>query len=312
MSSPSRYLTQPSGRKERGLRSRDRRRRRTLRPAQGIWLFIITAVLVSSSPQVHAALPSSASTLFAQSVVELLKHAFPNPEVSYLLLDVTTGAVLAQRWENVERPIPPGSLLKPFAALAYGEQHDFKYPALTCRGSATGCWLPRGHGPVDFTSATAYSCNSYFRALTANMTASEVAATATRFGLEAPPAECSGPELAGIGNRWLISPLRLARAYLELSRRRDQPGVRQILEGMAQSAREGTAAEIDRALSSSRALAKTGTAACTHEKRAPGDGFVVALFPADEPQILLMVRVHGVPGSRAAKTAGAMLRQIEE
>jgi len=37
----------------------------------------------------------------------------------------------------------------------------------------------------------------------------------------------------------------------------------------------------------------------------------VVLTPAESPQILLMVRVHGVPGSQAAKTAGQMLRRIE-
>jgi cell division protein FtsI/penicillin-binding protein 2 len=38
----------------------------------------------------------------------------------------------------------------------------------------------------------------------------------------------------------------------------------------------------------------------------------VVLVPADNPQILLMVRVHGVPGAQAAKIAGQMLRRIEE
>jgi len=38
----------------------------------------------------------------------------------------------------------------------------------------------------------------------------------------------------------------------------------------------------------------------------------VALTPPDNPQILLMVRVHGVPGAQAAKTAGQMLRRIED
>jgi cell division protein FtsI/penicillin-binding protein 2 len=103
----------------------------------------------------------------------------------------------------------------------------------------------------------------------------------------------------------------MARAYLEFIRRREQPGVREVLAGMAQSAKHGTGAEVDRALAFPDALVKTGTAPCTHSPRAPGDGFVVVLTPADQPQILLMVRVHGVPGAQAAKTAGQMLRRIE-
>ena len=106
--------------------------------------------------------------------------------------------------------------------------------------------------------------------------------------------------------------LGMAAAYAELMRRREQPGVRQIIEGMEQSAEHGTGAEVDRQLGRADALVKTGTAACTHARRAPGDGFVIALMPVAHPQILLMIRVHGVPGARAATTAGEMLRRIEE
>jgi len=49
------------------------------------------------------------------------------------------------------------------------------------------------------------------------------------FRSEPPPADIAGPALAGLGHRWLIAPLRMPDAYLELARRRDQPGVRQIL-----------------------------------------------------------------------------------
>jgi cell division protein FtsI/penicillin-binding protein 2 len=202
--------------------------------------------------------------------------------------------------------------VKPFTALAYGERHEFKYPAHICRGTITGCWLPRGHGDVDLTSAIAYSCNSYFRMLTADMTAAQVSPTATHFGLQPPATGISGPALAGLGNHWLISPLSMARAYLELIRRRDQPGVHLVLAGMAQSARQGTGAEVDRALPYPDAIVKTGTAACTHHKHASSDGFTVAIAPEDQPRILLMVRVHGVSGAQAARTAGKMLRGIEE
>jgi len=261
------------------------------------------------------------TSLFAQSASQALLRDFPSDDISFLLLDAQTGTVLASRWDHPETPIPLGSLVKPFTALAYGELHEFKYPAHICRGTSSGCWRLRGHGAVDLTSAIAYSCNSYFRVLTANMTAAQIAPTATSFGLQPPAPGISGPTLAGLGdrgsnkhgseNQWLISPLNMARAYLELIRRRDQPGVGLMLSGMEQSARQGTGAEVDRALGRFGALAKTGTAPCTHAKHAPGDGFTIALAPAGRPQIILLVRVHGVPGSQAAKTAGQMLRRIE-
>jgi hypothetical protein len=281
-----------------------------------------------------------ADSLFAQSARQVLHRDFANDDISFLLLDVKSGAVLASQWDHPEKPIPLGSLVKPFVALAYGELHQFKYPTHLCRGTKTGCWRPSGHGPVDLTAAIAYSCNSYFRLLTTNMNAAEVAPVAVRLGLESPASGVSGPALAGldepgaddhavrgrsvdyhsaadhgaeprrVDRQWLISPLNMAHAYLELMRHRGEPGVGLILTGMARSAREGTGAEVDRALYVT-ALAKTGTAACTHPNHAPGDGFTIALAPANQPQVLLLVRVHGVPGAQAAKIAGQMLRDIE-
>ena len=251
------------------------------------------------------------STLFEQSAAQNLTRDFSSPDISFLLLDTQTGAVLTSRWDNPEKPIPVGSLVKPFAALAYGEQHGFHYPVHRCRGTATRCWLPGGHGQIDLTSAIAYSCNSYFRALTATLTSSDLSPTATRFALQLPPFGVSNSALFGVGDHWRISPLNMARAYVELLHRRGQPGVQQILVGMEKSAKQGTGAEVDRALPFPDALVKTGTAPCTHSIHAPGDGFTIALFPANQPKILLMVRVHGVPGAQAAKTAGAMLRRME-
>ena len=251
-------------------------------------------------------------SLFAQSAAEALERNFPSRDISFLLLDASTGNVLAARWEHPDTPIPMGSLFKPFAALAYGEQHEFQYPVHICRGTDTGCWLPRGHGRMNITSAIAQSCNSYFRMLTAGLNSSDVSPTATRFGLETPPRTVAGAQLAGLGDYWRASPLRMARAYVELARNRDQRAVRQILDGMAESARYGTAAAVGRALPSASALAKTGTAACTHLHRSPGDGLVVVLTPGDDPQLLLLVRVHGVPGTQAAQIAAQMLRRIED
>ena len=87
--------------------------------------------------------------------------------------------------------------------------------------------------------------------------------------------------------------------------------MRDVLAGMAESARAGTGQGIGRGFRRTAVLAKTGTAACTHG-RAPGDGFAVALVPADAPTMLLMVRVHGVPGSHAAVTAGQMLQRLQQ
>jgi cell division protein FtsI/penicillin-binding protein 2 len=275
---------------------------------------IVSAPLAATRPLAAAVGENSVarSSLYAQSAAQILQREFTGREVSFFLLDVQTGALLGSRWDDADRPIPLGSLLKPFIALAYGEEHQFRYPTHVCRGDAGGCWLPRGHGEINITDAIADSCNSYFRMLSAGMTSADVIPSARKLGLDPPSPELSGPDLIGVGNRWLVSPLHMAGAYLELNRRRDQAGVREVVAGMAQSARQGTGAEVDHALKHSSALVKTGTAACTHHEQAPGDGFVVALVPAENPELLLMVRVHGVPGAKAALTAGRMLSRIEE
>jgi cell division protein FtsI/penicillin-binding protein 2 len=50
-------------------------------------------------------------------------------------------------------PVPVGSLVNPFIALAYAQQHNFPHPTYFCDGTGDGCWLPRGHGQVDISAA---------------------------------------------------------------------------------------------------------------------------------------------------------------
>lgn len=267
------------------------------------------ADMQSAEPQGQDAAPT---TLFSQSAVRILDREFQDPGISYLLFDARTGVLLSSRWEDAERPIALGSLVKPFTAFAYAEAHDFAYPKHVCRGEAGGCWRIHPHGELDIVSAIAVSCNSYFRALAANLKGDELLPTAARFGLDAPNPELTGDSLMGLGEQWRISPLHMARAYLELDRRKGQPGVRELLMGMALAAKRGTGAGVGQALKQTDALVKTGTAPCTHVHPAPADGFVVALLPANQPEILLMIRVHGVAGAKAALTAGRMLERMEE
>ncbi len=256
--------------------------------------------------------PAQPESLFAQSAIHVLESEFASDDISYLLLDAGSGDVLASHWENPQKPIPLGSLVKPFTALAYGEEHQFQFPVHNCRGEKTGCWQKGPHGKLNIVSAVSHSCNSYFRVLAANVSSEQMVSTANSFGLEAPANDLTGPPLMGLGTEWQISPLRMARAYLELVRRREQPGVRDVLAGMAQSAENGTGYGVGQALKHSNALVKTGTAPCTHPHAAPGDGFLIAMVPANQPDLLLMVRVHGVPGAKASLTAGRMLHRLEE
>ena len=272
-----------------------------------LWFLAAPALCRQSEPT-----NSATRSLFAQSAVEILQRNYARSEISYLLLDARSGAVLASHWENSEKPIPLGSLVKPFTALAYAGGHDFRYPIYECKGKASGCWQPQPHGKLDVISAVSVSCNTYFHLLAQNVPPEQLATLAQSFGLESPGADSRAADLMGLGAQWRISPLHMARAYLELYSRKDQPGVSPLIEGMRQSALHGTGAAIGHQLKQTTALVKTGTASCTHASWAPADGFVLALVPAERPEILLFLRIHTVTGAKAAETAGGMLRQMEE
>jgi cell division protein FtsI/penicillin-binding protein 2 len=250
--------------------------------------------------------------LFTQSAAQILEREFTKPGESYLLLDAQSGALLGSHWENSEKPIPLGSLVKPFTAMAYAAAHDYRYPSYECKGKASGCWQAQPHGKLDIVAAVSVSCNAYFRRMAESVTVEQLFPVTQSFGLEAPDAGISGAGLIGIGEQWRIAPLHMARAYLDLYRRREQPGARELLQGMKQSALRGTGGAVGKALKPVEALVKTGTAPCAHTPWAPADGFVIALVPAAHPEILLMVRVHGVAGAKAAETTGQMLRRMED
>src|ERR1700740_1137563 len=94
------------------------------------WSALCCAGLASS-----VAWGAEAGSLYQQSLTAFLARQFASPDLSYLMIDADTGAVLAVRWEWPEEPAPLGSLVKPFTALAYAESHDFRYPSSECRGA---------------------------------------------------------------------------------------------------------------------------------------------------------------------------------
>jgi cell division protein FtsI/penicillin-binding protein 2 len=248
--------------------------------------------------------------LFARTAATRLARDFASPDVSYLLYEVPSDSFIASRWARSEEPVPAGSLVKPFTALAYAESHQFRFPRHECQGGSS-CWLPRGHGQMGIVRAIALSCNSYFTALGAETGAAEVRAAAQRFGLRGPEMNASAEVLAGRFGLWRESPEAIVRAYALLLGRRSQPGIREIIDGMAESARIGTASGIASQQLHGRFLAKTGTAPCTHKEHSPGDGFVIVAWPSDFPRYVLLVRQHGVPGAQASLLAGRMLRELE-
>src|SRR5713226_2800501 len=91
---------------------------------------------MESFPAQDSSLP--AKSLFSQSAVLVLEREFSSSDISYLLFDARSGTLLSSRWDDPAKPIPLGSLIKPFTALAYAESHQYQFPAHVCRGEATG------------------------------------------------------------------------------------------------------------------------------------------------------------------------------
>src|SRR5215475_2732853 len=114
-------------------------------------LILVPATLLVSVPRGGMRADTSSSSLYSQSAAQAIPRALAECDtprahenaicsqrsnISYLLLDANNGVVLASDWPNPELPIPLGSLVRPYAALAYGEKHGFRYPIHHCRGTA--------------------------------------------------------------------------------------------------------------------------------------------------------------------------------
>lgn len=271
-------------------------------------LAVATLLLLSSSP-ISPALDQSPS-LFAQTAQAALNRRFPSGSISYLLLDVRSGKILAARWSNPDQPIPVGSLIKPFTALAYSQTHR-RFPDVVCHGQRDLCWLPAGHGRITLESAIAQSCNAYFLSLARDLSVEQANALLTKYGLPPVNAANKSTALVGLAGDWQVPPVTLARAYAKLARDVRTTGTSEILTGMRQSAKAGTARAVSLGFPNNSVLAKTGTAQCTHTPRASADGFTVVLFPADDPRVVLLTRVHGVTGASTAVTAAQMLQILD-
>ena len=246
-------------------------------------------------------LPSAATaqqSLYAQSIQSALAPTTPNLEI--LVLELRTHQTLADTFAHPQTPIPIGSLVKPFLAVAYLKTHADS-PTIVCHGHSDRCWKPVGHGSLTLTQAIAQSCNAYFLAIARDIQPTDIPY------LPPPPPNASPDTLVGLNPSWRISPEALANAYAELLSSQPPPA---ILTGMRDSARRGTANRIGP--HPGGVLAKTGTAPCVDRPcKATGDGLVIAAVPADHPTLLLLVRKRATTGAMTAAAANAILTQLE-
>jgi len=220
---------------------------------------------------------------------------------SWIALDLLHGSRNVH-WPGAENPVNMGSLLKPFLVLAYGATHTH-FPVTHCNGSKDGCWFSHGHGDQDIINGLANSCNAYFLSLANEIDRAALDSVCLSYGLSAPDRNATNRKLIGLDLGWPQSPLVAVDAFARLIQNRRVPPVDVVLAGMERCAASGTARAIGLAC-----YAKTGTAPCIHTPHAPGDGFVIAIYPRIQPRNITLLEEHGTTGAEAAR---GLLRKID-
>ena len=286
--------------------------------SRAAWLALLLVAMVPMRAQ------EASPDLYAQATQAMLDRRFPSAQMEYVLLDARSRKTIAMRWEHPDAPVPVGSLLKPFVALAYARMQNSarKFPTVVCHGKSDGCWRPGGHGSMTLVPALAESCNAYFLALARDVAAgggSALERVSAEYGLPSPPAQNTAAMLIGVTPEWRIPPAALTRAYASLLFGHGNPAELEVISllrtGMRQAALPGgTAVKVG--FHPNGVLAKTGTAPCVAGSGAQrcvanGDGLVVVIAPAESPRWVLLVRQRGTTGAHTAETAGKMLASLE-
>jgi len=203
-------------------------------------------------------------------------------------------------------PLPIGSLAKPFVALAWARAHPgTPSPVVRCT-QASRCWTASGHGAVGLVRATAVSCNSYFRALAAETPSDTLASTLREAGFLVPdPLDAEAaiglPNPAGLLS---AEPAAVLRAYAALLREpwpRAEELRRELLAGLRDSARVGTAA----GLADAGFHAKTGTVPAIDGRPRTSSGWAIAIDEAGRGALALL---HPGTGRQAARALASRLR----
>ena len=293
-------------------------RARPLRSRAAGFAFLLIALI---PVQAQEASPG----LYTQATQTMLDRSFPSAQIEYVLLDARTRQTIALRWGHPDAPVPVGSLLKPFVALAFSRMSNppRNFPTVVCHGKSDGCWRSGGHGSMTLVPALAESCNAYFLALAQDVAsggANALERVSAEYELPKPPAQKTAAMLIGMTPEWRIPPVALARSYASLVLSHNDAAEREVIgrlrAGMRQAALPGgTASKVGSHPGS--VLAKTGTAPCiagSGDERcvANGDGLVMVIAPAESPRWVLLVRQRGTTGAHTAETAGKMLSSLED
>src|SRR5260370_41335410 len=119
--------------------------------AQALASVALSFVLLNCS-LAHGQIAAAASvttptSLRGQSTQSALTQRWPratNPRLSWLVLDLTNGLIVAHQGSDPDLPISVGSLNKPFIALAYARTHN-PFTHLSSHRTPVRCQPPPCH-----------------------------------------------------------------------------------------------------------------------------------------------------------------------
>ena len=266
--------------------------------------------------------------------------------IEAIVFDIHDGRILAAQSEKgfmVYRSV--GSLAKPlvsYALLVAGKSDNNVY---FCRASSSeekstkSCWYKPGHGNLTFSSALANSCNAWFRQWLDGADDAAVISFFDELGIVEPAelASTSQPAVAisGLEENLSFSTLNCAAGFASLfnggilfavhadgqdaklipvgTMKLDSDAVQKIAEGMRECGAVGTGSAFGDILGPGSALVKTGT---TYAETPGGidtsqtDGWCIALYPAERPRLLVLLRFPGGSGAQAAGEAATFLNKV--
>jgi hypothetical protein len=92
--------------------------------------------------------------------VALVAACMPVLQAADLVTWRLEGGVLRGDAGAEDRPLPVGSLVKPFVAKAWARAHPTARPPVERCVAAAHCWKPAGHGALGLGHAVSVSCNA--------------------------------------------------------------------------------------------------------------------------------------------------------
>jgi membrane peptidoglycan carboxypeptidase len=269
------------------------------------WTKKMTAMFLGIAFFFSACIPAR-----ALSVADALVLALRGTQASGVVLDITTGAVLASG--GAARRGAPGSALKPLL-LEYALEHGivradlevYCHRNLHVGGRALPCTHPADHPVFTAESALAESCNTWFAEMARRFSgpALEVALQGTHLSHRSMnAANTEERQLAVLGLDGVsASPLEMARAYRDLLQRAPIDGP--VARGLEESVDYGMANPAG--VSGIAILGKTGTASDSGE--AWTHGWFAGAIPG---RFVVVVYVPHGDGGTAARLAQTFFRAV--